>query len=273
MIRQNLHMHSIFDDGKDTCHDMLEACRTEGMTVAGVSLHSPLPFENDWAARETGPFLKEMAFQKKVFEGRLSVKTGIELDMLSVGFVDLTPFDYVIGAVHHLPGAECPSSVDHCPERTESVIRDSFGGDAEAAAEVYFSEMLKVADNPRVDICAHFDLLTKFNDQYHFFNPESERYQRAARRALHALIDTNKIFEVNTGAISRGWRKTPYPSRQWLLEIAKRGGRVTVSSDAHSKETVSCSFDEAAALIKSCGFCEIWGLSESKYRFVPLPLE
>ena len=74
MIRQNLHMHSIFDDGKDTCHDMLEACRTEGMTVAGVSLHSPLPFENDWAARETGPFLKEMAFQKKVFEGRLTVK-------------------------------------------------------------------------------------------------------------------------------------------------------------------------------------------------------
>ena len=38
MTFRNLHMHSVFDDGKDTCRDMLEACLQKGMPAAGISL-------------------------------------------------------------------------------------------------------------------------------------------------------------------------------------------------------------------------------------------
>lgn len=276
MTFRNLHMHSVFDDGRDPCRDMLEACLRKGMPAAGVSLHSPMPFENDWAPEDTGPFLSEMARQKEAFAGRMAVFTGIELDTRSMGTVDTAPFDYVIGAAHHLPGVEPPESVDHAPEITLRLFRDCFGGDPDAMAESYYGELLKVADCREAAICAHFDLLTKFDEKYHFMRPESPRYRAAAARALSALLDAGKIIEVNTGAISRGWRTAPYPAKEFLLEIRRRNGKVTVSSDSHAKETVDFAFDQAAALLKACGFTETWQLFADerggKPFFAPVPL-
>ena len=68
---------------------------------------------------------------------------------------------------------------------------------------------------------------------------------RAAERAMEKLVAAGKIFEVNTGAISRGYRTTPYPSAQWLRLLREMGGRVTVSADAHHKSGVTCAFDLA----------------------------
>ncbi len=71
-------------------------------------------------------------------------------------------------------------------------------------------------------------------------------------------MKANKIFEINTGAISRGFRTTPYPSRELLETIAKMGGRITITSDAHSTSGIVCSFDLAEQLALDCGFREIW---------------
>ena len=46
--RQNLHMHSLWDDGRNSCREMLAACREQGLAAGGISLHSPMPFANDW---------------------------------------------------------------------------------------------------------------------------------------------------------------------------------------------------------------------------------
>ena len=276
MTFRNLHMHSTFDDGKDTCHDMLSACLRAGMPAAGVSLHSPMPFPDGCAPAEAGPFVAEMARQKEVFAGRMTVFTGIELDAFSMGRLDLSPYDYVIGAVHYLPGVEPPFSVDHAPEITLRLFRDHFHGDPDAMAERYFDTLLRVAECREAAICAHFDLLTKFDEKHHFMNPESPRYQKAAMRALTALLEAGKIIEVNTGAMSRGWRTSPYPARAFLLEIQRRGGKVTVSSDSHAKETVDFAFDQAAALLRACGFTETWQLfpnpAGGKPEFQPVAL-
>ena len=270
MIRQNLHMHTVFDDGRDTCRAMLEACLSAGMTSAGVSLHSPMPFENDWAPADCGPFLDEMARQKEAFRGRLCVYAGIELDVLSAGYVDPAPFDYVIGSAHHIPLRTPPPGVDHMPEVTGRLIAEDFGGDADAAAEAYFREAARVAEMSCAQIAGHFDLLTKFDEKHAFFDPESPRFRRAARMAMDALCDAGKIFEVNTGAISRGWRTAPYPSRELLWELKRRGARVTVSSDAHASDAVSCWFTQAEEMLRACGFSEIWTFDGRE--FAPSPL-
>ena len=276
MIRQNLHMHSRFDDGRDPCMAMLSACEARGMTSAGVSLHSPLPFPNDWTPEDTGPFLAEMRALKAAFAGRMRVYAGLELDVCSFGYVDPGPFEYVIGAAHHLPVSDPPPAVDESPETTAETLEACFGGDADAMAEAYYAETARIAEYREADVCAHFDLLTKFDERRRFFNPESGRYVRAASRAMDALIAAGKIFEVNTGAISRGWRREPYPARALLLEIKRRGGRVTVSSDAHAAEAVACAFDAAERLLLSCGFTEIWQLEDGagggKPAFRPVPL-
>ena len=267
MIRQNLHMHTTWDDGACTAEEMIRASRDAGLTSVGVSLHSPLPEPCDWApdASRIPAFLEEIHALRARFAGEITVYAGIEWDATSR--VDLTPFDYVIGSVHHLSGM---ATVDDSARMTERMIRYGFGGDADAAAEAFFASYAAVAENPRVDIVGHFDVLTKFDEQRGFFKPDSPRYRRAARAAMEQLVAAGKIFEVNTGAISRGYRTTPYPSPALLRALRAMGGRVTVSADAHHTSSVTCAFDQAEALVRACGFEEVWVL-EGK-EFVPVRL-
>jgi len=88
----------------------------------------------------------------------------------------------------------------------------------------------------------------------------------AALDAMDALVSAGKIFEVNTGAISRGWRTAPYPSRWALEQLKRRSARVTISSDSHSTDTVDCAFGQAQALLRACGFEEIWAFDGETFR-------
>ena len=264
MITQNLHTHSTWDDGKNTVEEMILAARAAGLTSVGLSLHSPMPFENDWAAREgdLAAYIGEVRRLRDQYAGVIRVYLGVEWDVLSS--LDLTPFDYVIGSVHHLPVRGYPS-VDESAEATRRYLDAHFGGDADAAAEMYFAQLARVAAEPEVDIVGHFDLLTKFDERHHFFRADSRAYRRAAFGAMEELVRAGKIFEINTGAISRGYRTTPYPSRALLCALREMGGRVTVSADAHSTAGIVCAFDQAEALARSCGFGEIWMLTDDGF--------
>jgi len=270
MIFQNLHMHSTWDDGKSTAEEMILASRAAGLSSVGLSVHCPMPFANEWECpREKLPdYIAEVRALQAKYAGVIDVYLGVEWDV-SAQDMDLSPYDYVIGSVHQLPLSGYPS-VDSCAEETARYLREHFGGDADAAAEMYFAEYAKVAANAKVDIVGHLDLLTKFDEQRHFFNPAGSRYHAAALQAMEKLVKAGKIFEVNTGAISRGYRTTPYPSRELLCALCEMGGRVTVSADAHHVSGVACAFDRAERLVRECGFREIFVLTPN--GFVPTVL-
>ena len=117
-------------------------------------------------------------------------------------------------------------------------------------------------------IIGHFDLITKFNEKSPWFDENHPRYQAAVKSALDSIFkaypltdaakypgaDGKPIFEINTGAISRGWRTSPYPSAWILKEINQRGGHIMINSDSHAVDTINCSFKEALRLAKDCGF-------------------
>lgn len=270
MITQNLHMHSTWDDGKCSIEEMILASKAAGLTSVGFSVHGPMPFENTWECpKERLPeYIAEVREMQKKYAGQIDVYLGIEWDATAAD-LDLSPYDYVIGSVHEIPvPGGGTRSVDANPETTAACIRDCFGGDADAAAEAYFAELAKVAQRPEAAIVGHFDLITKFDEIGHFYNENSPRYQRAARAAMEKLVAAGKIFEVNTGAISRGYRTTPYPSMQWLRLLREMNGKVTVSADAHHTSGVTCAFDLAEQMVKEAGFSEIWILQKEK--FVPV---
>ena len=90
----------------------------------------------------------------------------------------------------------------------------------------------------------------------------------AAGRALHVQLaaDSTKeqpsfdaahvpqiLFEINTGAMSRGYRSAPYPAKKILIEIARRGIPVILSSDSHDKSTLLYGFEEASRIAAECG--------------------
>ena len=270
MITQNLHMHSTWDDGKCAIEEMILASKAAGLASVGFSVHGPMPFENRWECpKEKLPdYIAEVRAMKAKYAGAIDVYLGIEWDATAQD-LDLSIYDYVIGSVHEIPvPGGGTRSADSNPETTAAYIHECFGGDADAAAESYFAELAKVAQNPEADIVGHFDLLTKFDETHHFFDENSLRYRRAACAAMEGLVKAGKIFEVNTGAISRGYRTTPYPSVQWLRLLREMGGRVTVSADAHHTSGVVCAFDLAERMVRDAGFEEIWVLQGKE--FVPV---
>jgi histidinol-phosphatase (PHP family) len=90
------------------------------------------------------------------------------------------------------------------------------------------------------------------------FDALDARYVRGAMEAIQCAVERDLIIEINTGAMSRGYRTEPYPSRELLKEIHMRGGRILISSDCHRTEWIDFAFEQAAELARECGFREIW---------------
>ena len=139
-----------------------------------------------------------------------------------------------------------------------------------AAPTMNAAETAALARVKEVDIVGHYDLLTKFDEQWTFFDPDSPRFRAAATDAMDLLIAAGKIFEINTGAISRGYRTTPYPSETLLRELFARGAKVTISADAHRTQDVAFGFAQAEALARRCGYREAWQFSKTGFVAVPL---
>ena len=154
--------------------------------------------------------------------------------------------------------------VDYSREAMEWAIGQLYGGDALALAEDYFEAVSHVFEKTGCQIIGHFDLLTKFDEQGEpLFDTSHPRYQAAADKALAALLPSGAVFEINTGAMSKGYRTSPYPSPAILKKIREGGGRITISSDCHAAGKLDWGFPEAIRLARGCGFSSFWVMDRS----------
>lgn len=260
MKRQNLHCHTSFDDGCDAPEIMVIAAENAGLDSLGISLHSPIPGEDAWCGSDADEpaFLAEMRRLREKYAGRFNVWCGLEYDLNS-DRRSVPPYDYIIGSCHLLSGLP----IDYDPETAAHLI--AYHGGSERAAQLYFERLCTMADIPEISIVGHFDLLTKYNERVPLYDTAAPVYRDAAVAAMEKLNAAGKIFEINTGAISRGYRTTPYPEPSLLRHLKSLGGRICISSDAHSADAIVCGFAEAEALAKRCGFTEFWEFSAGDF--------
>ncbi len=270
MRLQDLHTHSLYDDGTATLEQMILAAVERGLSAIGLSGHSPIASEPGWTIQEAQlpEYLRAAAELKEAYRGKITVFRAIEYDSRSN--IELSDYDYVIGSIHATITPEGSFDADNTREIAEAGIQKYFGGDSDAAARYYFSQYAKLADNPEIDIIGHFDLLTKFNEIKPLYSPDTKAYLQAAADAMERLCRAGKVFEVNTGAISRGYRKTPYPAENLLNLLRELGGRICFSSDAHFAGAVGFAYDRALALVRQCGFREIAFMTEQGFAAVPI---
>ena len=267
----SVHTHTTFCDGRDTPEAMARAAAEQGLTTLGFSGHSYAPQEDFGIAPEALPaYIAEIRRLQHAYAGRLEVLCGIEIDP-DAPPTDLSPFDYVIGSCHSVRSAdERAYVVDGTPENLAEAIEKSFGGDALACVAAYYEQLTRFVLALKPTIVGHFDLITKFCEKQPLFDAESAAYREIACAALDRVLEAGLMLEVNTGAMARGWRTSPYPADFLLERIAQAGGRVTLTADAHAKEQLTFGFDEALERIRRAGFAQIWTLTGE--GFVPMPL-
>lgn len=250
MIKTNFHTHTTFCDGKNTAEEMVIAAINKGFTHLGFSAHSYTAYDESCglSLSKMEDYKKEIYRLKEKYKDKIKIYYGIEFDYFSK--IDTSDFEYVIASVHGIEKNDKIYIVDESRESLIKNVNEAWNGDYMAFAEDYFETVSK----QKGDIIGHIDLLTKFNENDIVFSTKDKRYLNAAKKAVEKLAQSGAIFEINTGAIQRGYRTTPYPSEDILKMIKNAGGKIMINSDCHNVEGIDCNFEKAHEYAFKCGF-------------------
>lgn len=272
------HIHTTFCDGKNTPEEMAEKALELGFDCLGFSGHSYTTAESDYygpdapdytmTPEKTDAYIKEVTRLKEVYRKRgLDIFLGLEKDYTSVD--DESSFDYVIGSVHYLELGDEVFEIDvTSPEKIIAKADKYFGGDLDALCEKYYETIGNLYERVKFDIIGHFDLIMKQSERGGF--TMSERYVTAAKKAIDKLIPYGKPFEINVGAITRGYKTIPYPDPILLKYIFEKGGKIVITGDCHSKDHLGKNRDIALKLAKECGFTTQYVLTADGWVDIPL---
>lgn len=268
---QNLHTHSCFCDGQDTPEEMIETAICKGFDSIGFSGHSWMYFSPKYAMspEKTVQYRSEVKRLREQYAGKIDVFLGLEMEIFSTD-VDLSGYDYLIGSSHYFNFDGRMVGFDRSAEAVRQVIDDCFGSDGMKYAKAYYKNLARLPEYGDFDIIGHFDLITKHSEKEDFFDTESDEYREYAVSAAQALAGKIPYFEVNTGAIARGYRTTPYPDMFLLKKLRELGFRPVISSDCHQREMLDCGFEQAAGLLLKAGFDKRYVLTNNGFAAVPL---
>ena len=232
------HVHTNLTDGEGTPEEVVLSAIEKGLYTLGFSEHSYTFFDTRYCLpADYSAYREEISRLRMKYRDSIRILCGIEQDYF--GHTPTCGFDYVIGSVHYVYKDGAYHPLDDDRETLKAIIDDHFGGDALSLAESYFASVGDVVKKTSCDIIGHLDLITKFDEPDPLFDASHPRYVKAWQTAVDALLPYGKPFEINYGAITRGWRKTPYPAPDIVAYIKDRGGRFIYSSDSHSPENVA----------------------------------
>ncbi|MDT2759718.1 histidinol-phosphatase [Enterococcus xiangfangensis] len=258
MFYSNAHTHSTWCDGKDTLADMAQAAIDLGFTDLGFTCHSPAPFDPSCpGVQNEAAYQAALRELKQQLAGQLNIVSGLEWDYYSPDPMD--GYDYTVGSVHYFPPRQgIFRSVDESPASLMQTLDQWYQGDSMQLVQDYYDTVVKHINQNHAKIVGHFDLITKFNEKHPWLDEDSEKYQAIALKALNDVIDIIQTYdgmvEINTGAISRNWRTTPYPNPFLLKQLKQRECPIIITSDSHETVTLTCHFSETVELLKTIGF-------------------
>lgn len=268
---QNLHTHGTFCDGRYEYEDTVKRAIELGFDSIGFSGHSYTSFDLEpcMTIDGTAQYKKRIAELKEKYAGVIDIFCGVEFDVFSED--DPTDYDYVIGDAHYIKKDGEYLVTDYSDPNTLAEIIDKYyGGDGLKCAKDYYETMMLVTKLAKCDIVGHFDLITKHCEKHTLINTDSKIYKDCALDAITAIAEKIKVFEINVGAIARGYRHTPYPAPFLLKRLHELGCGVVISSDCHDISYLDTNFDVGINLAKSCGFNEVLVLTKDGFKGIKI---
>ena len=269
--KQNLHIHTSYVDGKDTPEEIVLMAIERGFDSIGFSEHSYLKyssFPHQLVAEKEKQYKQDIKNLKEQYKDKIDIYCGLECDFYSD--LDRDGLDYIIGSVHYLDCNGRIVTFDRGLHETLAYVNDNFGGDGMGFAKKYFETVARLPERGRIDIIGHFDILTKNNEHGRFIDTSDKAYLTLGLEAIHELKGKINLFEINTGAIARGYRSSPYPQMEFLKEFKRLGFGAVITSDCHDKNYIDCFFVEAKQLLLAAGFTSKFVLTENGFSEVVL---
>lgn len=269
--KQNLHIHTTYVDGKDSVEEIILDAIAKNFESIGFSEHSYTKFStfpDQLTTPKMEAYRKEILKLKDKYSDKIDIFCGLEYEFTSD--LDTTGFDYLIGSVHYL---DCKGEIvtfDRGLQDILNYINKYFDGNSLNFAKKYFETVALLPTKKNFDILGHFDLIAKHNRTGNYIDTASKEYLDLGFDAIHSLKGKIPFFEVNTGAMSRGFQTSPYPQMEFLKEFKNCGFGALITSDCHDKTYLDGCYTEAEEYIKQAGFTTKWILSNDEFKEVKL---
>lgn len=258
----NYHTHTNFCDGKDSPEEMVISAINNNMDSIGFSGHGQSGFDYSCCIKDMDKYKKEIKRLKEKYKNDIEIYLGIEEEMF--GPVNRCEFDYIIGSAHYVKKNNKHFDIDLKYEKLAESL-NYFNNDVLEYATNYYENFCHYLKERKPDIVGHFDLITKFDEKYPPIFLNNKEYHKIAEKFLRMALEEDLIFEVNTGAIARGYRTTPYPYINLLHIIKKEGGKIILSSDCHDKDYLTFNFKETKKMLKDIGFTHTYHLYKNEF--------
>ncbi len=259
----NFHTHTVFCDGDNTPEEVVKSAIDKGLSAIGFSGHGYTDFDLRYCMTETDKYIAEVKRLKEKYKDKIEVYLGIEED----AFYPLNnrdQFDYIIGSSHYFKVGDEYHPIDSSHEYFKKCLK-LFNYDIPRMAESYYSAFCEYITERKPDIVGHFDLLTKYDEVGEPLFLNNEDYNKIAEKYLKQAIKSGCIFEVNTGAISRGMRTSFYPANNLLQILKENNAKLILSSDSHNKDTLDFGFSDALEKLRQIGFKTLYTLRDGKF--------
>ena len=274
-----LHIHTVWGDGKNTPEEMILAAVAAGFESVGISEHAYAPYDTVCIPKDKMDGYRGEVFSlKEKYRGTIEVYAGIEVDFHCL--YDKDQWDFVIGSVHYVRGRKqwdraigpescaCGVSGDYYPiDYTEESILKAIAdiGSARYLVQDYCESVAVLAESYRPDILGHIDVITKLNAKYPFFDEQSGWYLSLWEGLIGRIAATGVIVELNSGAVSRGWRDAPYPAPELIEMLRKKNVPVTISSDAHRADDIDCAYPAILDALRKAGYSSVKMLKGGRF--------
>lgn len=206
-MKVDYHIHSSFSDGLDSPEEIVLAAINLGYVAICITDHIRRE-ECEWI----DTFIEELRRLRNKFQNEIKIYYALESKVIdSEGDIDILPVwsdrvDFVYAAFHQIPdskGVMSSEEIKRFPEKAIALWRNA---------------MLKVLENPIVDIIAHPGALLK---EYQIHIPHDDMKIIASKAGL-----CNKIFEINA--------KHMVPDNDFLKILDSFGVKFSYGSDSHS---------------------------------------
>lgn len=260
----SFHNHSKWSDGHTAFSEMFSYAEAHGVDILGISDHFcvyPDGTSPDWSLSPGR--LRDYLADVQSFVGKsgMEIRVGLEFDWFEnhhdtiAPYVESTPLDYRIGAVHHVEKQQFDVSTAYWTEKSQEERDQVF--------IKYWALIRELAGSSLFDIAAHLDLPKKLG-----FRAEAD-ISGHIDAALDAIRDNNLAIELNTAGYGKPCADG-YPSLDILRRCRRREIPVTLSSDGHRPEHIVFEFERGVAQLHQAGFTSIARFRERTRWFEPL---
>jgi histidinol-phosphatase (PHP family) len=274
--KQNLHTHTVFCDGRNTPEELIYTAIDKGFGSLGFSMHCDptVNGRNPDFPEKFQAYKAEILRLKAEWHGKFPIFLGVEYDAYADQREFIRDCDYRIGSVHYLKWGGDGTEIEEGslvkmdlrqPSMVSECIEAYFGGDFLKFAESYYRSLAELPLYGDFDIIGHFDLLTKHAASFPEWETDSSEYRKLAEGAISALKGRIPFFEINSGAIGRGYRKEPYPDKYILKKLRENGFGAVISSDCHNKDYLDVAFEDCRNRLAEAGFSSRFILTENGF--------